>query len=207
MWARLDGCILDKIPRASVSRASWAWRGGQSCSIQLRILDITVLVARVLETREAKVCEEWGSQKNESVKKIESWREKEKVGESKWKADRWENWWLKVEWSWGHFECVSSSVRVEDKEKCVRMGRKRKRERWKLLWRASNGVVEQKLTTVGKLLYIKLKIRDGKELNLCLLCTYHYSIIFPYLSIKCWHAQQEHILVQLLFFFLKIMCA
>lgn len=64
------------------------------------------------------------AKKNESVKKIESWREKEKVGESKWKADRWENWWLKVEWSWGHFECVSSSARLEDKEKCVRMGGK-----------------------------------------------------------------------------------
>lgn len=64
VWARLDGCILDKIPWASVSRASWAGRGGQSCSIQLRILDITVLVARVLETREGEMrVRKWGSQK------------------------------------------------------------------------------------------------------------------------------------------------
>lgn len=69
VWARLDGCILDKIPWASVSRASWAGRGGQSCSIQLRILDITVLVARVLETREGEMrVRKWGSQKRKKKK-------------------------------------------------------------------------------------------------------------------------------------------
>lgn len=47
------------------------------------------------------------------------------------------------------------------------------------------------------------------EKNLIFVYYAHTIILlfFPYLSIKCWHAQQEHILVQLLFFFLKIMCA
>lgn len=70
MWARLDGCILDKIPWASVSGASWAGRGGQSCCIQLRILDITVLVAWVLETREARCV--WGVRQPKQIDIYES---------------------------------------------------------------------------------------------------------------------------------------
>lgn len=75
MWARLDGCILDKIPWARVSGASWAGRGGQSCCIQLRILDITVLVAWVLETREAKCV--WGVRQPKQIDIYESVREKQ----------------------------------------------------------------------------------------------------------------------------------
>lgn len=75
MWARLDGCILDKIPWASVSGASWAGRGGQSCCIQLCILDITVLVAWVLETREAKCV--WGVRQPKQIDIYESVSEKQ----------------------------------------------------------------------------------------------------------------------------------
>lgn len=70
MWARLDGCILDKIPWTSVSGASWAGRGGQSCCIQLRILNITVLVAWVLETREARCV--WGVRQPKQIDIYES---------------------------------------------------------------------------------------------------------------------------------------
>lgn len=75
MWARLDGCILDKIPWARVSGASWAGRGGQSCCVQLRILDITVLVAWVLETREARCV--WGVRQPKQIDIYESVREKQ----------------------------------------------------------------------------------------------------------------------------------
>lgn len=95
VWARLDGCILDKVPRASVSRASWAGRRGQSCSIQLRILDITVLVARVLETREVKGV--WGVRqpKNDRV------RETDTLTERDWQESN-------VDWrsEWGISKCA-----------------------------------------------------------------------------------------------------
>lgn len=88
MWARLDGCILDKIPWASVSGASWAGRGGQSCCIQLRILDITVLVAWVLETREVKCV--WGVRQPKQIDIYERVREKQIDTVSKSGRDGWD---------------------------------------------------------------------------------------------------------------------
>lgn len=114
VWARLDGCILDKIPRASVSRASWAGRGGQSCSIQLRILDITVLVARVLETREVKGV--WGVSQPKNMREWVRQTDRERSTTTDEK-----NYWLMTWWPWGNLKYVSSSAQEEVKDKCTGM--------------------------------------------------------------------------------------